>query len=178
MLFKKVGKDNVEDVIAQLVIVNNTRHYNIKYGDLSNGWLISIGVSDDIFINELYDKEPTVTLDKSNYILIPIKRNGNSIYDKKGNALYFVGESEMDSSGAYVVFDIPFNDINTLSYEASNNVDILSKACKELDGVVVELPLVYMKQNSTITFIADTKQGIRKKEVTFTEDKTFRISIT
>lgn len=78
---------------AIATVYNNRRnkalYFNIKHGSQGTElWAYSCELSKDYFIPELPSDE--LKLDQDNYVLIPVKKNGSVVKDKKGNALYML----------------------------------------------------------------------------------------
>ncbi len=123
-----VGSVTTRDVKTTIVGSDNKKYHNVKHGSYERGfWAYSIGVSKKL-CNPDVDKEP-MSLTDDNYKLIPIKRDGNPVVDKKDNIMYYLADDMSDEhrDDYLVLWNIPNACYRDVKYEFTGNVNEIGK---------------------------------------------------
>jgi len=101
-------------------------HYNVKFGSMgSDLWVYSMGVDRKLFKPK--DAGDVLELTDDNYVLIPIKNNGDAIKDRKGNDIYYitVDHTEDHRKDTIALWEIPSRNYQNVEYTADGEVRVL-----------------------------------------------------
>lgn len=117
---------------AIATVYNNRRnkelYFNIKHGSQGTElWAYSCELSKDFFAPETPSAE--LKLDQDNYVLIPVKKNGDLVKDKKGNALYMltVDHNHNHRRDLLLFWEIPNVNYTDVGYSISGMANEIGK---------------------------------------------------
>jgi hypothetical protein len=161
-------------VKALMVSIKGKEHYNIKHGTrLKDGWEVSIGVDDNIMREHLKKSASIVTLEDSEYILLPIMNHDKTdhVKDGNGNIKYFISVNNSNRNQELLLFiNLPSIGEN-IDYKLLGNCRIISMAKDVIYGdsetKVLDAPIVLMENTSSVKITYDTCKGSVVEEIQF-----------
>lgn len=169
MKITKLTLQGIKTVTSEIIEHKGNKYHNLKHG--TNGkrlWSWSASMDAKKFSDT--DNGP-ITMDGSDYVLIPITRDGKIVKDGIGNCTYVISKDNVDShtNDILVLWEIPIKNFNTVSIELSGDVIEVGRGYIGKYRIErrqrIPAPILEITGNCSITWEGVTFKGEKYKQV-------------
>lgn len=128
MRILRLANFKIQPAVASLHKNKNKYYFNLRHGTKgTHFWRWSMGLDYRHFKPVKSDTE--YVLDNDNYIIEPIKRNGNILEDKAGNVMYNISVDTMSThkKDILLLWDIPNKNFINVTYSIKGMCSVIGE---------------------------------------------------
>ncbi len=190
MIITRINEHGSFDMSTEIVHRNNAKkHHNIKFGNRSKGlWRVTFGI--DKRIANIDNNPEPVWLDKTNYILNPVMKDGRQIMDAKNNGIYYIGieknivSKDINKNIDVLAFiEIPNNFYRQVTYKVTGECMVIATG---YNGHIINnitysspCPVILIKKNMELNWIGLNKEGKKvEQDISYLDGKWYIGKIT